>query len=83
MIYNLYSVFDTVDGCYGDLLLHRSDERASRTIKEQIAIRNEQLKQKGFGALDINELRLRKLGTFDDTNAKIDLLASPVEISLA
>lgn len=82
MIYIMYSVFDTIDSCYGDILLHRSDARAARTLTEMIKNRNEQLKTKGLCQVNINELKLRRLGTFDDTTGKIEPLANPEEIPL-
>lgn len=82
MEYNLYSVYDRIDCAYGDILRHRSDARAVKTLVEQIEHQNKVADSKNLPKVDLNEFLLYKLGTMDDSTGVITPLDKPEALPL-
>lgn len=82
MIFNCYSLFDSVDGAYGTIMLHRSDARAAKTVSDTFTMKNKEASAKGYPETPITDYRLYKVGSFDDTSGSL-LSCDPVLIPFA
>lgn len=72
MNFNLYGIYDTVDTAYQMVTYHRTDQAAIRAMKNQFGKMN----------INMNDIRLMKLGTFDDETGEIIPLTSPTNVAI-
>lgn len=83
MTFGVYTVFNKLDGYSNDLVLCRSDSRASRDFVAQVETQNESIKAKNGSTknyIRLDDYELRHIADFDDTTSTISPLKVPVVV---
>lgn len=71
-VQNIYSLYDTVDCAYTQpFYFARTDASIARQLTAMFANEAKRAVERGVSAPDINEYRLYKLATFDDSTGEL------------